>query len=395
MKINFPLFALALGAFGIGVTEFSPMGMLPVIATDLGVSIPTAGMLISAYAFGVLLGAPLMTLAFANMARRNLLLLSMAIFTAGNLISAMADNYNVLLLGRIITSFNHGAFFGVGAIVAMNVVPPEKRAGAVAAMFSGLTIATIGGVPLASYIGEVIGWRPAFYGMAVIGLMTMLALRLSLPPMANKQKANVRNELRVLGKKSVLVALLLTVVSSSAMFTVFTYIVPILQQETQASTFFMTAMLVLYGIGLAVGNLLGGRFADRSMDLTLIVSLVAVMLLLVVLAITVAVPLMVVPLIFLWGIASFALVPPLQAMVVQEAAEAPSLASAMNIGAFNLGNALGAVLGALMISAGFGLSAVPLAGAATAAVGLVMVLWFRYGRRQGPAVVTAEQSAAG
>ena len=393
MKINIPLFALALGAFGIGVTEFSPMGMLPVIATDLGVSIPTAGMLISAYAFGVLLGAPLITLAFANMARRNLLLLSMAIFTVGNLISAMADNYNVLLLGRIITSFNHGAFFGVGAIVAMNVVPPEKRAGAVAAMFSGLTIATIGGVPLASYIGEVIGWRLAFYGMAVIGLMTMLALRLSLPPMANKQKANVRNELRVLGKKPVLVALLLTVVSSSAMFTVFTYIVPILQQETQASTFFVTAMLVLYGIGLAVGNILGGRFADRSMNLTLIVSLIAVMLLLVVLAITVAVPLMVVPLIFMWGIASFALVPPLQAMVVQEAAEAPSLASAMNIGAFNLGNALGAMLGALMISAGFGLSAVPLAGAATAAVGLVMVLWFRHGRR--PAVVTAEQSAAG
>lgn len=395
MKINIPLLALALGAFGIGVTEFSPMGMLPVIATDLGVSIPTAGMLISAYAFGVLLGAPLMTLVFANMARRNLLLLSMAIFTAGNLISAVADSYNVLLLGRIITSFNHGAFFGVGAIVAMNVVPPEKRAGAVAAMFSGLTLATIGGVPLASYIGELIGWRPAFYGMAVIGLITMLALRLSLPPMANKQKANVRNELRVLGKKPVLVALLLTVVSSSAMFTVFTYIVPILQQETQASTVFVTSMLVLYGIGLAVGNILGGRFADRSMDLTLIASLVAVMLLLVVFAVTVALPVMVVPLIFLWGIASFALVPPLQAMVVQEAAEAPSLASAMNIGAFNLGNALGAMLGALMISAGFGLSAVPLAGAATAAVGLVMVLWFRRGRQQGPAAVTAEQNVAG
>ncbi|WP_417704026.1 MFS transporter [Rheinheimera aquimaris] len=393
MKINIPLLALALGAFGIGVTEFSPMGMLPVIATDLGVSIPTAGMLISAYAFGVLLGAPLMTLVFANMARRNLLLLSMAIFTVGNLISAVADSYNVLLLGRIITSFNHGAFFGVGAIVAMNVVPPEKRAGAVAAMFSGLTLATIGGVPLASYIGELIGWRPAFYGMAVIGLITMLALRLSLPPMANKQKANVRNELRVLGKKPVLVALLLTVVSSSAMFTVFTYIVPILQQETQASTVFVTSMLVLYGIGLAVGNILGGRFADRSMDLTLIVSLVAVMLLLVVFAVTVAQPVMVVPLVFLWGIASFALVPPLQAMVVQEAAEAPSLASAMNIGAFNLGNALGAMLGALMISAGFGLSTVPLAGAATAAVGLAMVLWFRRGRQQGPAAVTAEQGA--
>lgn len=391
MKINIPLMALALGAFGIGVTEFSPMGMLPVIAADLGVSIPSAGMLISAYAFGVLLGAPLMTLVFANMARRNLLLLSMAIFTAGNLMSALADSYNLLLVGRIITSFNHGAFFGVGAVVAMNVVTPEKRAGAVAAMFSGLTIATIGGVPLASYIGEVVGWRPAFYAMALIGLVTMLALRLSLPPMANKQKADVRNELRVLGKKPVLIALLLTVVSSSAMFTVFTYIVPILQLETQASTFFVTAMLVLYGVGLAVGNILGGRFADRSMDLTLIGSLIAVMVLLVVFAITVAVPLLVVPLIFLWGVASFALVPPLQAMVVQEAAEAPSLASAMNIGAFNLGNALGAMLGALMISAGFGLKAVPLAGAATAAVGLVMVLWFRRGSRQseGAAAVVA------
>lgn len=394
MKINIPLMALALGAFGIGVTEFSPMGMLPVIAADLGVSIPSAGMLISAYAFGVLLGAPLMTLVFANMARRNLLLLSMAIFTAGNLMSALADSYNLLLVSRIITSFNHGAFFGVGAIVAMNVVPPEKRAGAVAAMFSGLTIATIGGVPLASYIGEVVGWRPAFYAMALIGLVTMLALRLSLPPMANKQKADVRNELRVLGRKPVLIALLLTVVSSSAMFTVFTYIVPILQLETQASTFFVTAMLVLYGVGLAVGNILGGRFADRSMDLTLIGSLIAVMVLLVVFAITVAVPLLVVPLIFLWGVASFALVPPLQAMVVQEAAEAPSLASAMNIGAFNLGNALGAMLGALMISAGFGLKAVPLAGAATAAVGLVMVLWFRRGRPQVEVATTAEQGAA-
>lgn len=389
MKINIPLLALALGAFGIGVTEFSPMGMLPVIAGDLGVSIPTAGMLISAYAFGVLLGAPLMTLVFANMARRKLLLLSMAVFTLGNLISALADSYNVLLLGRVITSFNHGAFFGVGAIVAMNVVPPEKRAGAVAAMFSGLTIATIGGVPLASYIGEVIGWRPAFFGMAVIGLVTMAALRLSLPPMANKQKANVRNELRVLGKKPVLVALLLTVVSSSAMFTVFTYIVPILRDETEASNLFVTAMLVLYGVGLAVGNVLGGRFADRSMDLTLITSLIAVMLLLVMLALVIASPLLVAPLILLWGIASFALVPPLQAMVVHEAAEAPSLASAMNIGAFNLGNALGAMLGALMISAGFGLKAVPLAGAATAAVGLAMVLWFRRNRSVNVSTATA------
>jgi DHA1 family inner membrane transport protein len=383
MKINIPLLALALGAFGIGVTEFSPMGMLPVIANDLAVSIPTAGMLISAYAFGVLIGAPLMTLVFANMSRRNLLLLSMGIFTLGNLISAMADSYNLLLFGRIVTSFNHGAFFGVGSVVAMSIVPPEKRAGAVAAMFSGLTIATIGGVPLATYIGEVIGWRPAFFAMAVIGVVTMLALRLSLPPLANESKANVRNELRVLGKGSVLAALLLTVVSSSSMFTVFTYIVPILQDETHASTAFVTSMLVLYGTGLALGNYLGGRFADRSLDLTLIASLVAVTLLLALFSFTVSSPMIVAPLIFLWGIASFALVPPLQSLVVQEAKAAPNLAAAMNIGAFNLGNALGAVLGAAIIKAGLGLSYVPLAGAGTALLGLMMVLWFRRSRQQG------------
>ncbi|MCS4308467.1 DHA1 family inner membrane transport protein [Rheinheimera pacifica] len=382
MKINIPLLALALGAFGIGVTEFAPMGMLPVIANDLAVSIPSAGMLISAYAFGVLVGAPLMTLVFANMGRRNLLLLSMAIFTAGNLISAVAESYNVLLLGRIITSFNHGAFFGVGAIVAMSVVPPEKRAGAVAAMFSGLTLATIGGVPLAAYVGEVIGWRPAFYAMAAIGVVTMLALRMSLPPLVNERKAKVRDELRVLTKGPVLIALLLTVVSSSAMFTVFTYIVPILQDETQASTLFVTTMLVLYGVGLSVGNYLGGRFADRSLDLTLVFSLIAVALLLVLFAVTVSSKMVVAPLIFLWGIASFALVPPLQSLVVQEAKEAPSLASAMNIGAFNLGNALGAMLGAAMINTGFSLSSVPLAGAGTAIVGLIMVLLFRRGSLQ-------------
>lgn len=382
MKINIPLLALALGAFGIGLTEFSPMGMLPIIANDLAVSIPTAGLLISAYAFGVLIGAPVMTLLFANMSRRNLLLMSMGMFTLGNLISAMADSYNVLLLGRIITSFNHGAFFGVGAVVAMSIVPAEKRASAVAAMFSGLTIATIGGVPLAAYIGEVIGWRPAFFAMAVIGLVTMFALRMSLPPLVNEQKANVRNELRVLSKGPVLAALLLTVVSASAMFTVFTYIVPILQDETQASTVFVTSMLVLYGIGLALGNYLGGRFADRSLDLTLISSLVAVIVLLGIFAVAVSSKMIVAPLIFLWGIASFALVPPLQSLVVQEAKEAPNLASAMNIGAFNLGNALGALLGAGVINTGFGLASVPLAGAGTAMLGLIMVLLFRRGRLQ-------------
>lgn len=374
MKINFPLMALAIGAFGIGVTEFSPMGMLPVIADDLGISIPTAGILISAYAFGVLVGAPVMTLLFANMPRRRLLVLSMGIFTLGNLMSALADSYSALMISRIITSFNHGVFFGVGAVVATQLVPPNQRAGAVAAMFSGLTIATVGGVPLASFVGTTLGWRNAFLGIAGIGLVAMIALRISLPPLVNQEKANIRNELAVLSKGSVLAALLLTVVGASSMFTVFTYIVPILQQETYASTTFVTAMLVLYGVGLAVGNVLGGRYADRTLYGTLIVSLIAVILLLVIFTVTMSSSVIVGPLIFLWGIASFAVVPPLQSLVVQEASEAPNLASAMNIGAFNLGNAVGAALGGGVISAGLGLPAVALAGAGTALLGLLMVL---------------------
>jgi len=374
MKINFPLMALAIGAFGIGVTEFSPMGMLPVIANDLGVSIPTAGILISAYAFGVMVGAPVMTLLFANMPRRRLLVLSMGIFTLGNLMSALADSYSALMISRIITSFNHGVFFGVGAVVATQLVPPNQRAGAVAAMFSGLTIATVGGVPLASFVGTTLGWRNAFLGIAAIGLVAMIALRFSLPPLVNQEKANIRNELAVLSKGSVLAALLLTVVGASSMFTVFTYIVPILQQETHASTTFVTAMLVLYGVGLAVGNVLGGRYADRTLYGTLIVSLIAVILLLVIFTVTMSSSVIAVPLIFLWGIASFAVVPPLQSLVVQEASEAPNLASAMNIGAFNLGNAVGAALGGGVISAGLGLPAVALAGAGTALLGLLMVL---------------------
>ena len=381
MRLNPPLIALAIGAFGIGVTEFSPMGMLPVIAADLDVSIPVAGLLVSAYAFGVLVGAPIMTLVFASMARRRLLLLSMGIFTLGNLVSAFADGYTMLLVGRIITSFNHGAFFGVGAVVAASIVPPEKRAGAVAAMFSGLTLATVGGVPLAAWVAETVGWRTAFLGISVIGIVTMLALLASLPPMKVEGRADMRSELRVLFRGPVLAALLLTVVGASAMFTVFTYIAPILQVETGASPFFVTAMLVIYGLGLAVGNWVGGRFADRSLDGTLIGSLVAVVVLLALFAVLMGSAVAAAPLIFLWGIASFALVPPLQTRVVLEASEAPNLASAMNIGAFNLGNAIGAALGGAVIDAGLGYPAVSLAGVGMALAGLALALAFRKGRK--------------
>lgn len=377
MKLNLPLLALALGAFGIGVTEFSPMGMLSVIAGDLDVSIPTAGVLISAYAFGVVIGAPIMTLGFARMSRRNLLLLSMSIFTVGNLISAVADSYSSLLLGRIITSFNHGAFFGIGAVVATQLVPPEKQASAVAAMFSGLTIANIGGVPLATYVSEVMGWRTAFMGMTIIGVVTLIALRLSLPRLEADTSGSIKNELKVLTKGSVLFALLLTVVGSSSMFTVFSYISPILLEETKADALFVSSMLVLYGLGLAAGNWLAGRYADRNLLGTLVISMAATMILLMIFAATMQVIWVMPVLIFLWGISSFAVVPPLQALVVSEAKGAPNLASSMNIAAFNLGNASGAALGGSVIYLGWGLPAVALAGAATSAAGLLLVLLYR------------------
>ncbi|MCK8787745.1 MFS transporter [Roseomonas sp. NAR14] len=400
MRLNPPLLALAVGAFGIGVTEFTPMGMLPVIAGDLGVSIPAAGLLVSAYALGVLVGAPLMTLLLARAPRRALLIGLMGIFTAGNLLSAVAGGYGMLLAARLLTSLNHGAFFGVGAVVAAGLVPPDRRAAAVAAMFSGLTIATIGGVPLAAWVGGAVGWRVAFWGIAAVGVVAMLALRASLPPLPAEPGADMRAELRVLARGPVLAALLLTVVSASAMFTVFTYIAPILRDEAGAAPGFVTAMLVLYGVGLAIGNWLGSRLADRSPDGTLIGSLAAVAVLLLLFALGLRSPVAAAPLILLWGVASFALVPPLQMRVVAAASEAPNLASAMNIGAFNLGNAIGAALGGAVIDAGLGLPAVPVAGAGTALAGLLLALALRRGSRarrpagQGVAIPAACRAAA-
>ena len=387
MRINPPLVALAIGAFGIGVTEFAPMGMLPSIATDLGVSIPAAGLLVSAYAIGVLIGAPLMTLATVKSPRRYLLIGLMAIFTLGNLMSALATDYTSLLIARVVTSLNHGAFFGVGSVVAASLVAPDKRAGAVAAMFMGLTLATIGGVPLAAWFGEVLGWRTAFWGISGLGLITMLALWFALPNVELPKSDGVLAEIRVLGRGPVLAALALTVVGSSAMFTVFTYIAPILSTQTHASTGFITAMLVLYGVGLTLGNMWGGKAADRSIDRTLIASLSALILVLLAFTVLMRWPLPAAVAILIWGIASFAIVPPLQMRVMEAAKAAPNLASAVNIGAFNLGNAVGAALGGAVISAGLGYPAISLAGAAMAALGLLMVLGFAWRSRAVAAAI--------
>lgn len=377
MKFNLGLLALAVGAFGIGVTEFAPMGMLPVIAGDLHVSIPAAGLLVSAYAMGVLIGAPLMTLTTGRIDRRTLLIALMGIFTLGNALSAVAGGYWMLMAARVVTSFNHGAFFGVGSVVAASLVPPDKRAGAVAAMFTGLTVATIGGVPAATWVSEAIGWRTAFAGIAGVGAIAMMSLRLALPSLPAAEGGDMRAELRVLTRGPVVMALALTTIGFGGVFTVFTYIVPILRDVTHGSTGYVTAMLMLFGVGATIGNGVGGRLADRSIDRALMTMLAIMALTLLTFTVLMQGPVTAAIAILIWGISSFAIVPPLQMRVMDAASDAPNLASAMNIGAFNLGNAIGAALGGGVIGAGLGLPTVSLAGAAMAVAALVLLLALR------------------
>lgn len=378
-KFNWPLLALAVGAFGIGVTEFSPMGMLPVIAEGVGVSIPSAGLLVSAYAVGVMVGAPVMTLIFARFGKRSALMALMAIFTLGNLMSALSPDYWTLLASRVVTSLNHGAFFGLGSVVAAGLVPKEKQASAVATMFMGLTIANVGGVPLATWIGQSLGWREAFGGTAVLGLLTMAALWLALPAGAPGTRPEVRRELRVLTRPDVLIALLTTVLGASAMFALYTYVSPVLTTLAGASDGFVTLALVLIGLGFTFGNWLGGRVADWSLDGATAIFLAALTAIMLVAPLTLGSQTGAAITLFFWGAAAFAIVPPVQMRVMQAAADAPGLASSVNIGAFNLGNAIGAALGGAVIAADLGYGAVPVVGGVTAAAGLALV-WL--GRRR-------------
>ncbi|QDH17617.1 MFS transporter [Swingsia samuiensis] len=375
--MNWSLFALAVGAFAIGTTEFTPMGLLPSIAHGLSVSVPKAGGLVTAYATGVMLGAPFVTILMARYRRKTALMLLMGIFVVGNLLSSFANTYTLLLISRVLTSLTHGAFFGLGAVEAASVVAPNRKASAVATMFMGLTIANIFGVPSATWLGMNFGWHSAFAITSLLGILTIIAVKIFIKAGETGPLPNVGNELKVLVRPNVVLALLTTAVGAAAMFVLYTYITPILQHITHANATIITIALVLTGVGFTVGNAIGGKSADRSLDGSLLMFfpvLGGLTLLFPWLAQTVPGALIMA---FLWSAATFSLMPALQMRVMQAAHDAPALASSVNIGAFNLGNAIGAAVGGIALSEGFGYVGLSIEGTALALTGVAIVLFSR------------------
>ncbi|WP_330183459.1 MFS transporter [Nocardia sp. NBC_01503] len=368
------LLALAIGAFGIGTTEFVIMGLLPEVAGDFGVSIPTAGWLVTGYALGVMLGAPIMTVLGTRISRKRMLMLLMGLFIAGNLISAVAPVFGVMLLGRVVASLAHGAFFGIGAVVAADLVAPDRKAGAIAMMFTGLTVANVVGVPLGTLVGQQIGWRVTFGIVALLGVAGLAGIAELVPDMPAPEGVRIRRELAAFKNIQVLLANGMTVLGFGAVFAAITYIAPMMTETAGFADGSITWLLVLLGLGMVVGNLVGGRFADRALLPMLYVSLSALAIALALFTVTAHSKPLAAATIFVIGGLGFASVPSLQKRVLDQAPDAPTLASAVNIGAFNLGNALAAWLGGLTLSAGMAYTAPNWVGAGLAASALLLAL---------------------
>ncbi|RJQ75768.1 MFS transporter [Pseudonocardiaceae bacterium YIM PH 21723] len=368
------LFALAIGAFGIGTTEFIIMGLLPEVADDLRVSIPTAGLLVSGYALSVTIGAPIMTALGSRVPRKPMLIGLMAVFILGNVLCALAPGYGLLMAGRAVAALCHGAFFGIGAVVAADLVTPDRRASAVSMMFTGLTVATILGVPMGTALGHAAGWRSAFWAVAALGLLGIAGIA-ALVPATPASDTGLRSQLRVFRDPQVWLGLLMTTLGYGGVFASFTYITPMLAELAGFSSSVIVWLLVLFGLGFGVGNILGGRLADRSLLRSLYLTLGALLVVLLVFGFTVHNPITAAITVLLLGLTGFATVAPLQTWIMDRAAGAPELASAANIAGFNLANALGAWIGGLVISAGLGYAAVNWAGALLTALGLAATVW--------------------
>jgi DHA1 family inner membrane transport protein len=357
------LIALALAAFCIGTTEFVIMGLLPDVARDLGVTIPQAGLLITGYALGVVIGAPIVAAASIRLPRKTALLAMVGFFVVGNLLCGLAPNYAVLMIARIVTAFCHGAFFGIGSVVAADLVAPNRRASAIALMFGGLTLANVLGVPFGTALGNALGWRSTFLAIVVIGIIAAVAIAAWLPSNLAMKPSNLKNEIRVLGNRYVLLAMLTSVLASASLFAVFTYIAPLLETVTGLKPNTITFALLVFGVGLTVGNLIGGRLADWRLMPSLLGVFAALFFVNVAFVFTSHSVVAAFITLFVWGCCGFAVVPLIQMRVVNEAAAAPNLAATLNQSAFNLGNASGAWIGGSAIAAGLAYETLPWLGA--------------------------------
>ncbi|MEU5132492.1 MFS transporter [Streptomyces californicus] len=372
------LLALAVSAFGIGTTEFVMMGLLPNVADDLHTSVPTAGYLVSAYAIGVVLGAPLLTGLGSRVPRKKMLLLLMAVFTVGNLASAIAPDFGWLIAGRLLAGLPHGAFFGVGAVVAARLVTEGRQARAVATMFLGLTVANIVGVPAATLLGQHLGWRATFLVVAAIGLAAMAALARLVPHIPVEAHQDVRRELRALGNRQVVLGLLTAVFGFAGVFAVYSYLSAMTTKAMGFGESSVTPVLALFGIGMTLGALAAGPLTDRALRPTLYGSLGALAVVLAVFPFVVHVTWAALVIVVLLGAVGFMTTTPLQMLVMNKAKDAPTLASASNHSAFNLANAGGAWLGGVAIAAGWGWTSPAFVGAALAVAGLAIAMTAGY-----------------
>ncbi|MET0523200.1 MAG: MFS transporter [Nocardioides sp.] len=366
------LLALAIGGFGIGLTEFVIAGLLPEVAATYGVDEAAAGWLISGYALSVAVGAVFLTAAVTRLNRKHVLVGLMVLFVAGNLLSALAPTYGVLLGGRILSALSHGAFFGIGSVVAAGLVPAHRKAGAIAMMFAGLTIANVLGVPLGTLLGQQLGWRSTFWAITVVGLVALVGM-VALVPSMRSQGADLGRELSAFGHPQVWLSLLITVLGFGGMFGAFTYIAYTLTGVSGFASSTVPWLLVLFGLGLFAGNYYGGRSADRSVPKTLAVVLGALVLVLTFFALTASSQALTIVSLVLMGLFGFATVPGLQMRIMAYAEQAPTVASGANIAAFNVGNATGAWLGGITITAGLGYTSPIWVGAALT-LGALLVL---------------------
>lgn len=369
------LLALAISAFGIGTTEFVIMGLLPEVASAYGVSIPAAGHLITGYALGVVIGAPLLSALATKVPRKAMLIGLMALFTAGNLASAFAPTFGLLLLARIVSALPHGAFFGVGAVVATELARPDRRARAMSLMFAGLTVANVVGVPLSTMLGQHLGWRATFVTVAGIGALAMTAIAALVPSLERSTGVSLRTEVRTFRSPQVWLSLAVVTFGFGGTFAVYSYIAPTMRDVAGFGPSMVTVLLALYGLGLTVGNLLGGYLADRAALMPgIYAGLAGLVAVLVAFTLTVHVQVLAALTVFALGAAGFVAVPMVQTRIMDKARGAPTLAAAAIQSASNIANALGAYLGGMVIGAGLGYTSVDWVGATLAASGLALAL---------------------